>query len=78
MPANPYEYFVGRSNARIVRLLEENPDIAQMVMTLLESMVEYCDDIGVDPAQVGIYNGRIESDGTFYGQLRRSRPQKLS
>jgi hypothetical protein len=73
MPANAYEYFVGRTNARIVKLLDENPEISQTILRLLEEMVEFADHKGVSPRKLGIHDAVIHQDGTFQGRIVKLR-----
>lgn len=69
MPASAYEYFVGRTNARVVRLLDDNPQISTMILRLLEEMVEHADHRGVKPKDLGIADARITHDGHFSGRI---------
>lgn len=69
MPASAYEVFAGRSNARIVKLLDDNPEISMMVQRLLEEMVEHADRRGVKPKDLGIKDAVITPDGRFMGRI---------
>ena len=70
MPANAYEYFVGRENRRLVRMLERNHDLAAMVQGLLEFLVEYCDRTGRSVDDVTIDRPSVTIDGFVQFRIR--------
>jgi len=63
MPSNAFEYFLQRRNARLVRMLERNREIAEMIQGLLENIEEHCVNKGLDVAKVGIRDAFVTSDG---------------
>jgi hypothetical protein len=65
VPENAFQYFLGRQNARIVQLLERNPDIAGTIQALLEHLVIYCDEEGVDFEHVRLIEPHISPDGRY-------------
>lgn len=69
MPQSAFEYFLGRENARIVQLLEDNREIAETIQGLLERMVEYCHHKGIDPRTVAIRDPYITHDGEVMFRL---------
>lgn len=48
MPTNAFEFFLGRQNARVVKLLEQNHDVSAALQGLLEHLVSVAEDRGVE------------------------------
>ncbi len=68
MPANAFEFFMGRQNARVVMLLEKNHDLSGAVQGLLERVVDFCNAKGLDASKVIVRDAHITEDG--YVQFR--------
>lgn len=68
MPANAFEYFMGRQNRRVVDLLEQNHDLSGAVQGLLERIVDFCNAKGLNVAEVIVRDAYITEDG--YVQFR--------
>jgi hypothetical protein len=71
VPSNAFEYFLGRQNARIVKVLEDNRDISEAIQGLLERIVEHCDQRGIPPHKVAIRDPYITHDGEVMFRLVR-------
>lgn len=48
MPESAFGYFLGRRNARVVRLLEDNHSVAATIQGLLEHLVDVAADKGCE------------------------------
>lgn len=47
MPANAFEFFLNRQNARAVQLLERNHSVAGALQGIIEHLVSVAEDEGV-------------------------------
>lgn len=48
MAENAFQYFLGRQNARVVKLLEQNHGVSAALQGLLEHLVAVAEDRGVE------------------------------
>lgn len=59
MPENAFQYFLGRKSARVVKLLEDNNEVAEYMQGLLEELVQVADKAGVPYRKLGIRDAFI-------------------
>lgn len=71
MPENALQYFMGRRQAAVVRLLEQNEDVSSFIQALLEHLVEYADKEGLRFGDIKIDRPFITNDGVIKGRLVR-------
>lgn len=62
MPENAFEVFLGRQNARVVRLLEQNHSVSGAIQGLLEHLVSVAEDRGVDFADLELEDVFVAGD----------------
>lgn len=63
MPATAFEVFVGRENQKVVRLLEQNRDVSQFVMSVLDHLVKHCEATGTHFRDLQIRDPYVSPDG---------------
>ena len=54
---------MGRQNARVVDLLEQNRDLSGAVQGLLERIVDFCNAKGLDVSKVIVRDAYVTEDG---------------
>jgi|OpeIllAssembly_1097287.scaffolds.fasta_scaffold00003_12 hypothetical protein len=70
MAETAFQYFQGRTNSRVVNLLERNHDVSKVVLGLLEALVQFADDKGVPIERVKLHDAYLEPTDAGYAQLR--------
>lgn len=70
MAENAFQYFQGRTNSRVVSLLERNHDVSSAVMGLLNALVQFADDKGVPIERVKLHDAFVEPTDAGYAQMR--------
>lgn len=73
MPANALEYFVQRRSAHVVRLLDENRQIAGFVQALLEHLVDHAVEKGVRYADLDLDTPHITRDNVLVARITTKR-----
>ena len=70
MAENAFQHFQGRTNSRVVSLLERNHDVSGVIMGLLNALVQFADDKGVPIERVKLNDAFIEPTVAGYAQMR--------
>ena len=63
MATTPMEYFVGRGNQRMVRLLEQNQEVSEFFYAVLQHLVDHANATGRSFADLRIRDPFVSSDG---------------
>ena len=65
MADNGFEVFNGQRNARVVKLLRDNPDVSGTIQALLEHMVEWADEHGCEFKDIRLIEPHVSPDGRY-------------
>ena len=69
MPESAFEVFQGRRNARIVRMLEENPHVSAFMQGILETLIDHCEETGIDYRLIKVADPYLTRDGYFTARI---------
>jgi ketopantoate reductase len=61
MPENAFQFFLGRKNAKLVKLLEENTEVSEFFQGILEELVAVADKEGVPYSRLGVRDAFIHA-----------------
>lgn len=70
MAENAFQYFQGRTNSRVVGLLERNHDVSRTILGLLEALVQFADEKGVPVERVKLHDAYLEPTDAGFAQMR--------
>lgn len=69
MPANAFEFFLQRRNARVVQLLEQNDSVSGALQGLLEHLVDFADDKGVPFRDLDLNDAHVTRDNQLVARI---------